>query len=187
MANAYQRKKQPELVRQALVDSAARLAAQLGPARLTVQAVAQAAGVTKGGLFHHFPTKKALLDAVYQNLLAQLDAQIAHHLAQDTTAHGRFTRAYVAAILGARHSSMGEQWMALSLAMATEPAQQHMWADWLSARLAHHRDTDSHPQLEVVRLAADGAWLILMSPTEAALLPNPQRLHQQLRALTLQG
>ena len=63
MTNAHERKKQPEVVRRNLLDCAAKLAAEQGVAALSVQAVADAAGVTKGGLFHHFPSKQVLLEA----------------------------------------------------------------------------------------------------------------------------
>jgi hypothetical protein len=49
MGNAYTRIKQPELVRRALLDHAAKLAVEQGLAAVTVQAVSDAAGVTKGG------------------------------------------------------------------------------------------------------------------------------------------
>ncbi len=48
MATAYNRKKQPELVRRTLLDCAAKLALEQGLAAVTVQAVSHAAGVTKG-------------------------------------------------------------------------------------------------------------------------------------------
>jgi DNA-binding transcriptional regulator YbjK len=60
MANPYHRQKQPEAVRRALLEQAARLAVEQGVAAVTVQAIADAAGVTKGGLTHHFPSKQAL-------------------------------------------------------------------------------------------------------------------------------
>src|SRR5581483_4435078 len=53
-ASAYTRAKQPEQVRRALLDCAATIAMDHGVSGITVQAVAAAAGVTKGGLFHHF-------------------------------------------------------------------------------------------------------------------------------------
>ncbi|MBP8939478.1 MAG: helix-turn-helix transcriptional regulator, partial [Agrobacterium sp.] len=62
MTNAHERKKQPEIVRRSLLDCAAKLAADQGVAALSIQAVADAAGVTKGGLFHHFASKQALLE-----------------------------------------------------------------------------------------------------------------------------
>ncbi|NAR87806.1 TetR/AcrR family transcriptional regulator, partial [Acinetobacter haemolyticus] len=31
--------------------------------------------------------------------------------------------------------------------------------EWLKNRLSQHAETDSHPNLELIRLAADGLWL----------------------------
>src|SRR3546814_10243849 len=58
MSLSHQRKKQPELVRRSLIDCAARIVAEAGVGGATIQAVADAAGVTKGGLLHHFPSKQ---------------------------------------------------------------------------------------------------------------------------------
>ena len=102
MTNAHERKKQPEVVRRNLLDCAAKLAAEQGVAALSVQAVADAAGVTKGGLFHHFPSKQALLEAVMADLLTALDSEIDAFVSQDCEAYGRFTRAYVNAVFDDR-------------------------------------------------------------------------------------
>lgn len=158
MTNAYERKKQPELVRRNLLDCAARLAAEQGVAALSVQAVADAAGVTKGGLFHHFPSKQALLEAVMADLLAALDCEIDDLLSQDCEGFGRFTRAYVNAVFSDRGRDSGKQWAAISVSMVGEPSLRRMWNSWIEGRLARHKETDSGVVLELVRLAADGIW-----------------------------
>ena len=58
MQSPHRRKKQPEQVRRSLLDCAAQIAVEQGLASVTIQAVAEAAGVTKGGLFHHFASKR---------------------------------------------------------------------------------------------------------------------------------
>ena len=98
MDNAYQRKKQPEAVRRALLDQAARLAVEEGLAAVTVQAVSDAAGVTKGGFIHHFPSKQALIDAVFEELLDTLSDDLDRRLAADPQPYGSFTRAYVESV-----------------------------------------------------------------------------------------
>ena len=49
-----------EQVEQLIIDSAAALFARHGFAHTSLQAVADAAGYSKAGLLHHFPTKEAL-------------------------------------------------------------------------------------------------------------------------------
>jgi AcrR family transcriptional regulator len=158
MTNAHERKKQPEIVRRNLLDCAAKLAADQGVAALSVQAVADAAGVTKGGLFHHFPSKQALLEAVMADLLAALDAEIDALVSQDCEAYGCFTRAYVNAVFADRDRDSGRQWAALSVSMVGEPSLRRMWTGWFEGCLARHKETDDGVVLEMVRLAADGIW-----------------------------
>ena len=100
--SAHHRKKQPEQVRRALLDCAAQIAAEQGAQAITIQAVAGRAGVTKGGLLHHFDSKQALLAAVFSDLLEQMDREIDRTMAGDPVARGRFTRAYVRACFSDR-------------------------------------------------------------------------------------
>ncbi|MBP2168841.1 AcrR family transcriptional regulator [Erwinia toletana] len=151
------RKRQPELVRQQLLQSAARLATELGVGAVTVSAVAQAAGVTKGGFFHHFPSKQALIEGLFDDMLQQLDSDIDQFIAEDPLPYGSFTRAYVKVAFLDNQQERG--WAALSFTMLTDVDLTVKWDSWLAKRLEKHQQTDSDAQLEVIRLAADGVWL----------------------------
>src|ERR1700742_37505 len=99
MSEAHHRKKQPVLVRQQLLEVAARLASAQGMTAVTLDAVSAASGVSKGGLLHHFPSKNALLEALFDNLVTRLDGAIEDVMRDDPIPHGRFTRAYLQAVL----------------------------------------------------------------------------------------
>jgi TetR/AcrR family transcriptional repressor of nem operon len=58
-----QRKKQPAQTRQALLDAADLSFSRQGYAATGLGGLVAQAGLTKGGLFHHFPDKKALAKA----------------------------------------------------------------------------------------------------------------------------
>jgi len=60
--------------RDRLLDAAETLACSVGAANLTLDAVAHSAGVSKGGLLYHFPSKDALLAAMLERHLGELDA-----------------------------------------------------------------------------------------------------------------
>lgn len=154
----YSRRKQPDTVRRAVLDQAAQIAARSGLAEVTIQAVAQAAGVTKGGVFHHFANKQVLLDAMFADQIERLDAAIDRHLAGDE-GHGRFTRAYVATLTTSEQFGIGSPFDAIGVTMISDAGLSAAWDAWLTARLARHADTDDDPMLEIVRFAADGAWL----------------------------
>lgn len=181
MDNAYQRKKQPEAVRRALLDQAARLAVEEGLAAVTVQAVSDAAGVTKGGFIHHFPSKQALIDAVFEELLDTLSDDLDRRLAADPQPYGSFTRAYVESVFELGLGATGGPWAPLSISMLTDPRLRALWAEWFEARLSRHQATDGDLRLSIVRLAADGIWLADLAKMT---LPDPAQLRLQLLQAT---
>lgn len=158
MSGNLARRKEPEAVRRALLDSAADIAARHGFAAVTIQTVADAAGVTKGGLFHHFPSKQALVEGMFADQLDRLDLMVDAHIAADPEPRGSFTRAYVAAVFDREQFGRNSVWAAMAASLTADPLLRGLWAAWYQARCARHRETDGDPVLEVVRLAADGAW-----------------------------
>ena len=179
--SGYTRKKQPDLVRRALLDEAAKLSVEQGLAAVTVQAVADAAGVTKGGFMHHFPSKQALIDAVFQEMLEAIDRDLDARIAADSEAYGTFTRAYVEAVFDAKKVMGSGPWAPLSISMLTDSNLRALWARWFDARVERHRETDSDLQLAITRLAADGLWLADMA---GIALPDRALLRERLVATT---
>ncbi len=159
MTEAHRRKKQPEQVRQQLLEVAARLSHEQGVAGITLDAVSQAAGVSKGGLLHHFPNKQALLDGLFDDLVARFDAAIEEAMAADPVAQGRFTRAYVDVCSKLDPDADVPGWRMLTIAMIAEPNLKGRWREWVSCRAQEFADTDASPNCVLARLAADGLWL----------------------------
>lgn len=60
-----------------VLDAALTIAAESGAGKVTLDAVAARAGVSKGGLLYRFPTKDALYGAMIDRLNAQFDAGMA--------------------------------------------------------------------------------------------------------------
>lgn len=63
--------------RQNILDAAAEIARESGPGNLSLDAVAARAGVSKGGLLYHFPSKTTLLKAVVESFVMSFDAELA--------------------------------------------------------------------------------------------------------------
>ncbi len=183
-ASAYTRAKQPEQVRRALLDHAAAIAMDHGVSGITVQAVAAAAGVTKGGLFHHFGSKQALIEGLFADLLARVDAEIDAAIEADPKPRGSFTRAYVNAVFTGKAFGFATPWAALSMVVVTDPSLRRLWNDWMKARLKRHRTTDAAPELHVVRLAADGAWLSYITTGQTRMGADLRAVHDRLIAQT---
>lgn len=66
------RTRQPADTRSRILAAAEELSCETGPARVSLEAVAARAGVSKGGLLYHFPTKHALLRALIEEHVAEM-------------------------------------------------------------------------------------------------------------------
>ncbi|MDE1158165.1 MAG: TetR/AcrR family transcriptional regulator [Neorhizobium sp.] len=184
MAESHRREKRPDEVRRSLLDQAARIAAEQGLAAVTLQAVAQAASVTKGGLLHHFPGKQPLIEAVFTDLLARLDEEIDGLMAIDAQPYGRFTRAYVDAFFRETRDGEKSPWAAIGISCMADAGLRLLWSDWMRARLERHVGTDDAPALSVVRYAADGIWLANLTETAGLDADELDRLHDDLKRMT---
>lgn len=85
--------------RQRILAAAERVSYVAGPSRLSLEAVAAEAGISKGGLLYHFRSKPDLLRALVEDHVDQLRARMDHY-APGARAGGdglRAMRAYLAA------------------------------------------------------------------------------------------
>ena len=178
MENAHQRKKAPELIRHRILEHTIQLASEKGVSGVSIQAVADLAGVTKGGVFHHFSNKQKLLDAMVHEVLFRLDHAIDAYIQNDPEAIGSFTRAYIYFTLQDDHSGIGALWSAISMTMLTDHAFNTNWLQWLHGRLARHQQTDSGMELQILRYAADGVWLNVFACSES--MQEMLRMRQEL-------
>jgi AcrR family transcriptional regulator len=67
-----------ERTRNATIQAALAIIARDGPGRLTLDAIARESGISKGGLMHQFPTKRAVLKALLEHQVARF-ADFAHN------------------------------------------------------------------------------------------------------------
>lgn len=181
MSKAHERKKQPEQVRRLLLENTVRIAGQRGYEAVTIQAVANASGVTKGGLMHHFPSKKELVTAAFQHITDHFERELNQHLEGQPHTYGVLTRAYIRCCI--RPVTPDEQiaTRAILIFMFSEPELKNIWTRSYEAWFAHFADTDAHLELELIRFAADGIWMeLLLDPDRwSQLAPLVHQLVQR--------
>ncbi|MEI4486049.1 TetR/AcrR family transcriptional regulator [Frigidibacter sp. MR17.14] len=152
------RPKEPAKLRRQILDAAASVAVARGLGEMTVEAVCLGAGVTKGGFFHHFPSKAALVTALFEDLIERFEAALAEAMAADPDPAGRFSRAYVRELTTPDSVGSDKLWVASAFAMLSDPGLRDRWGDWLAARVAAEGEA-GRAGPAMARLAADGLWL----------------------------
>lgn len=165
--------------RDRILDAAARVLARDGTDAMTIAAVAQEAGVSKGGLFYHFASKELLVEGLVARYVASFDALIAEagdapgdatrsylHSAERST--GPATRPVVALLAAAAVSPQ---------AVATLRERYRRWQQRL--------DDDGLPPgaASTIRFAVDGLWLADTLDLAPARGRARREIIDQLRAL----
>lgn len=158
--------------RTTLLRAAGEVVRQSGADAMTLEAVAARAGVSKGGLLYHFPTKEALIGAMVTRLIEEFDAALDAHIARETEQGdapqaGRWLRAY------ARVSTTPDEPSdAVAAALMVASAQSPALLEPMKAAGARWQARAENDGLDpdvatVVRLAADGCWLSSLFGFEA--------------------
>ena len=179
--------------REAILDAAEAVVLASGAVHLTLDAVAECAGVSKGGLLYNFPSKEALLQAMVDRNMRRLGQEHAAALARLPPAPGRELTAFVQ--MTARKSMCGEKRLGGSLLAACannpkllEPVHRfHRWR--LEMIDAAARDGLPFERAAIASLALDGLCLLEMlglspfSPEQRArILEDLQRFIDELAA-----
>jgi AcrR family transcriptional regulator len=139
-----------------ILDAACRVVLNKGVNALTLDSTALEAGVSKGGLLYHFPSKDSLIEGMIERLINAFDLALEQELAK---INGDWLAAYinVSFINDPRYRQLSS---ALFAAIANNPAllkplQDH-FVEWQKKAEA------SAPTPEVgtlIRLAMDGLWI----------------------------
>ncbi|OYD09016.1 TetR/AcrR family transcriptional regulator [Paludifilum halophilum] len=160
----------PLSTREKLVQSANRLVLEQGVEQLTLDAVARNAGVSKGGLLYHFPSKEALISGMMDHLLERYTEYL-HQGSKEDPEPGSWLRAFIrASDLDERQR---EKSAGLLAAVTTNPelltplrTRYREWQQMIE-------DDGVDPALaNLVRLAADGLFfcdLLGLAPLEGEL------------------
>lgn len=126
------RAKAAAATRSHIVDCAKALFATEGYEAISIERIVEAAGVTKGALYHHFKNKRALFETVFEAAEIELSGRASPELAQaegaDTWSRYRIrVQTYLDAILDARFHQI----------LLVDGPAVFGWAEWRSREAAH--------------------------------------------------
>lgn len=166
--------------REGLLNAAEAVVSERGALHLTLDAVAERAQVSKGGLLYHFPSKDALLEAMLRRLIDRFGAEQQAALAQIPPGPGASLRAFVEA--GAREQPDARPVAsALLAAGAINPAL-------LDPVRTMHQETFARlsgparnkPLVWVIMMAIDGLWLNDITHTSPLSAGHREELQAEL-------
>ncbi len=175
-------------MRDRLLNAAEEVVAQDGVQNLTLDAVARRAGVSKGGLLYHFPSKSALVTGIVERLACRCEAEQAKAIGRDGGGPGVFTRAYLATGIDSLDPQAQPVHTALLAAAGTDPQYLDPFRQRLAQWQARLESDGLDPATAtIVRLAIDGLCLCRLLG-----LPVPQgelrdRVIDQLISMTRVG
>ena len=166
------RSRNPEQTRKKIIDATNKILKEGGYfTNFSLDSVAREAGVSKGGLMHHFASKDALLRAAAENAIVAFETQIeAKMAADDGKLQGKMTRAYVESVLGDGATGQAElSPVLLGYLNSAENQTPNRFQTWQARTEADGLDTLT---ASIVRLTLDGiiyTELIDAQPIDADL------------------
>lgn len=146
--------------RTAILDAALEVVEDGGVTALSYEPVAEAAGLTKGGIQYHFPTREALLLALQEHLVDHLEESLVSALGKPLDSASADEKLAAYALIGTAPGLRAE--VLLALETATDPELHAPWEDaygrWGLAVPAGDLTPAQIAQI-TIRLAADGLWV----------------------------
>jgi AcrR family transcriptional regulator len=170
-----------------ILAAAEQVVLERGVPALTLDAVAVAAGLSKGGLIYHFESKEALIRA----MIARIGACMQERMDKLSAADGRpgtWTRAYLGAAFpppGTPDDRDATREAALIAALGYDPSLLAPYAAQVDGWVGQQRTDGIDPVLAaIVRLAADGLWLNEVFGIRAVDPADRATVLQRLRDMT---
>lgn len=174
----------PEQTRRLVLDAAASVIRQRGIIA-TLDDIARAAGVSKGGLVYHFATKDELVQALAADVIRDFRSAVTEALDPAEPSPGRLTRAYVRASLdlSANEDQIAEKVALAAQLMTSLEVSSLIRVDAQQWDAELRNDGLPEDLLTLVIAAADGASTASVWGGFVTT-PNHELLKEQLIALT---
>lgn len=146
--------------REQIFEACSRILRRDGLSSLTLQAVADEAGVSKGGLLYHFATKQALVEALFEYHNQIFEDRLQALLAAEDDTPGAFLRAYARASAEQVADPENASFFASLFAAEEKYASAHqlMRQKYIAWQAAIEDSGLSQDWAMLLRLAVDGLW-----------------------------
>ena len=145
---------------QAILVAANQIVIEQGVEHMTLEQVAAQAGISKGGLLYHFPSKEALIKGMITFYLERFTEDFDQAASQQGDAAGRWNRSYLSTTF-ADNQRVPRMSSGLLAAAATNPGLlaplQEKFHEWVALL---EKDGVDPTTAAIIHLVADGLWLV---------------------------
>jgi AcrR family transcriptional regulator len=170
--------------RDLILDAAEAVVIESGPGRLTLDAAAECAGVSKGGLLYHFPSKEALVEAMLERLVERSHKRRDAILERVGDSPVARLKADIHALL-VREEAENRVSAALLAVIANEPKLMATVKELQRQRFDEHApNTPGFDRRVLLLLAADGLFFLELLQASPFSPDQRQALLDELLALT---
>jgi AcrR family transcriptional regulator len=143
----------------AILDAASSIVAEKGIFYLTLDAVAEKAGISKGGLLYHYRSKEVLVEKMVEHLASNYQSKIDNRATEDPEEKGRWTRAYLDVTFKNTYHNK-DMHAGLLAAKAVNPNLLNPIHEAYSKWQYDIENDGLDPTMAtIIRLATDGIWL----------------------------
>ena len=171
-----------------ILDAAAELVSGIGSGRLTLDAVAERSGLSKGGLLYNFSTKEALLQAMVQRLVDEVSAEREALRAEAEPGRNLEARLCTAALLKLRKGKTKEVASGMLAASAENPRLLDPVREVIKATLENLKATSDDLDAALLGwLAIEGLNSLEMHDLNPFSEEEHQRVVEAVNRLLRQG
>lgn len=148
--------RRPTISRESLLTLAEDIVNAEGPQALTIDALARAGGISKGGVQYSFASKDALIKGLVDRWTAQFDTLVEDIASVGPTA---FVRSYIAAMRSS-HAAINAKMAGLMIAYMQNPSHRRDTADWYRTILDRMDATADSRAARTAFMAVEGLMML---------------------------
>lgn len=172
--------------RETVLNAATQIIARQGFTGFTIDAVAHEAGLTKGGVLHHFPSKDDLINGLIDQVVMMFNNRLQEELQQETDEQpGRWLRAYIRTVFSVRHDENLLPALAAAVSAETQILDR-IRKSFEGSQLAAVQDGTNPVLATIIRLAVDGMVFGRALNVDVLDPAESRRVYDELIRLTRQ-
>lgn len=148
-----------------ILDAASAIVLKDGAMGLTIEKLAKKAGISKGGLLYHFPTKESILHAMIERMINEFEAAVQDRISCDPVTKGSFIRAFLAeAAPSPDKGSLHERRKRMRSSIVAAVALDQRLIDPVRKQYQVYQKKIESDGIDpvyatIIRLVTDGIWL----------------------------